>query len=873
MVEQVIFDEELAAKVQAHPLAGKRAKQVIMSFVGSGKLRDVPHERRLEFLRALDAAAGIAISENVKLDNKPDCQPTDKTPIPVRLTTGQDNLLINNGYQPVPVCGKAPKLHQWDKDVITPERIAEWRASKPDHVSTGVRTGNADDADPKNGTLFVSDLDLTDQNGLVAAENLAMEIFGTTPLRRVGRKGCALFYRKHGKPAKKQTIFLGGKGQVELFGRGQVVIFGEHAETRKPYQWTGQGTPLTVPFIELPGITDTQVQEYARRLREMVDAPRKTELPQRDAASSYNKNKPITVAALLDKLACIDPTMKGRFSQWIGIAKFLWHGECPLVAGEATPDWHTIVDDWCRGDLWRKRTGDENFIVTTYPGNFDALAKLISGNPRIEGTRTTLGTIVKLAKDGKHTGPISVASGATIEGYFEIGSDIEIAQKLVTDLKQEFGGDIVFAEGNFYHYDGKRWAAISESDLRRRVHRYDGWSYGIRGVVRLSKFRVNSVLNETGAMLDQKDFFDQAPVGINAANGFIRFGTDGTPELVPHHPEQRSRHVLQFAWEPPVVWFDGHLLWSLLDRSFHGDLDVQQRLSLIGELFGAAALGIATELKEPKAIVLHGRSAENGKSQLLDAMRGLLPSDSVKAIPPTDFGDDRKVIHLVGAHLNAVDELGSAEAISSDAFKSLVTGEPRRAREVYRSSVEFRSRALHVFATNSLPSFGGGFDRGVQRRLLVLPFNRSIPKDEKIANLGMRIVAEEGDALLAFAVEGASRLLRQGQFTEPPSCRVALRDWLYGADPVIAWLDSCTEYAQGVRTQKKDAYEEFQRWAGEEGFNRHHLPSINNFVQRVLAQDGRISSVRNKEGRLFVALRLLSVFFLLFTVGVLWSYT
>jgi phage/plasmid-associated DNA primase len=130
--------------------------------------------------------------------------------------------------------------------------------------------------------------------------------------------------------------------------------------------------------------------------------------------------------------------------------------------------------------------------------------------------------------------------------------------------------------------------------------------------------------------------------------------------------------------------------------------------------------------------VLDGRSAENGKSQILDCMRGLLPPDAVRAIPPADFGDDPKVIHLVGAQLNAVDELGSAKAISSETFKNLVTGEPIVGRDLYKPSVEFRSRALHVFATNHLPSFGGGFDRGVQRRLLVLPFNRTIPKDEKI---------------------------------------------------------------------------------------------------------------------------------------------
>jgi P4 family phage/plasmid primase-like protien len=230
---------------------------------------------------------------------------------------------------------------------------------------------------------------------------------------------------------------------------------------------------------------------------------------------------------------------------------------------------------------------------------------------------------------------------------------------------------------------------------------------------------------------------------------------------------------------------------------------------------------------------------------------------AVKTIPPSDFSDDRKIIQLVGAQVNAVDELGSARAISSEDFKNLITGEPIVGRDVFKSAVQFRSRAQHVFATNHLPSFGGGFDRGVQRRLLVLTFNRSIPTSEKIANLAQRILSEEGDALLALAVEGAARLIKQKRFTEPPSSREALREWIYGADPVLAWLDARTELDEGCRTSKKTAYNDFVGWADQEWFNRSHLPSINNFTQRVRAQYPQVGSVRNnRDGRQFVGLQL-----------------
>lgn len=51
----------------------------------------------------------------------------------------------------------------------------------------------------------------------------------------------------------------------------------------------------------------------------------------------------------------------------------------------------------------------------------------------------------------------------------------------------------------------------------------------------------------------------------------------------------------------------------------------------------------------------------------------------------------------------------------------------------------FRPVAQHVYATNTLPTFAGGMDRGVQRRLQVLVFNRVIPEEERIEHIGLRV--------------------------------------------------------------------------------------------------------------------------------------
>ena len=241
----------------------------------------------------------------------------------------------------------------------------------------------------------------------------------------------------------------------------------------------------------------------------------------------------------------------------------------------------------------------------------------------------------------------------------------------------------------------------------------------------------------------------------------------------------------------------------------------------MAEVAGIAALGLATKILKPKALVLKGELAENGKSQILDVLRALLPKSAVASISPARFDDRTFTCHLDGKLLNAPDELASGDAIASETFKQIITGEPLTVRDLYKSAFEFRPVAQHVYATNNLPSFRGGMDRGVRRRLMVLCCNRVIPVDERIDHIGLRIGREESDLLLDWAVRGASRVIARQAFTEPSSSAEALRDWMLSSDPVLGWLDSeAVRFAMtvGPEVRTKIAYSYFRQWAIEEGY-------------------------------------------------------
>jgi len=444
-----------------------------------------------------------------------------------------------------------------------------------------------------------------------------------------------------------------------------------------------------------------------------------------------------------------------------------------------------------------------------------------------------------------------------------IGSDVEIANRVREDLTKEYG-QIVHDEGRFWRYEKTQWEAIPDNELRKCVHLYDGATFYTPSeqpsCIKLSKSRVDSALNELAALTMEPNFFRESPVGINCMSGFIRLSEDGTPTIERHNREHRCRHTLPGHWNVganPVPHSDS-MLHGLLEGVFRGDNDAAEKIKLIAEIGGAAALGYATKLKQPRAVILKGETAENGKSQILDTLRGVLPPSAISNVTAAKMGDERHVIGLVGKLLNASDELSSAQAVCSEVYKATVTGDYVSGRDVYQSRVEFKPVAQHIFATNVLPSFQGGMDRGVRRRLLVITFNRVIPIEERIEGIGRRIASEEDDLLLAWIVDGASRVVRQRNFTIPPSSEVALADWIYGADPVLAWLDDCTVikpvYDGHPCIRTNAAHRAFKEYAVEVGFNKDKLPEINSFTQRVKATG--VEHKRSSEGPFFIGLSL-----------------
>jgi putative DNA primase/helicase len=177
----------------------------------------------------------------------------------------------------------------------------------------------------------------------------------------------------------------------------------------------------------------------------------------------------------------------------------------------------------------------------------------------------------------------------------------------------------------------------------------------------------------------------------------------------------------------------------------------------------------------------------------------------------------------------------------------MITCDEFTARGLYKDPITYRPRAQHIFACNSMPAFQGGIDRGVLRRLLILQFNRVIPKEEQDGKVD-RLPAEHADDFLAWIVDGASRYIRQGGFTVPTSSEAALKDWAQSADPVLSWIADRVSPASAVddKCTSATAYTDFECYCQTELRMRDRdIPRLRTFVDRCKAALKATSNIRH----------------------------
>lgn len=237
---------------------------------------------------------------------------------------------------------------------------------------------------------------------------------------------------------------------------------------------------------------------------------------------------------------------------------------------------------------------------------------------------------------------------------------------------------------------------------------------------------------------------------------------------------------------------------------------------LAQEMFGSFLLN---NLKASAAFFLYGRTASNGKSQMQKVIENIFGNDQCSHLSLADLSHQFRPVGLIGKRVNLSGELDEKFG-NAKAFKQLVSGDRVTGEYKYGDAFDFTPRTKYIFSTNKIPTFDG-FDRGVRRRLVFLPFHRTFhPSDPDIdMNLGEKL-ALEIPGIVGWMIEGAKRLVENKyQFTIPKSSLSIINkfDQEMSSAAMFVFEENWAVYdgKEAIYIPRPELYEKYKQWSYE----------------------------------------------------------
>ena len=279
--------------------------------------------------------------------------------------------------------------------------------------------------------------------------------------------------------------------------------------------------------------------------------------------------------------------------------------------------------------------------------------------------------------------------------------------------------------------------------------------------------------------LEEKDFFLDAPRGVNTANGFVR--VDGE-QLVTTIPSKEDRCTFQIPVTPArgaMPLFNGLLL-----DAFGAD-DYEEQRTFLLTLIGLSIVGLVPSIQ--KAVLLYGPGG-SGKSVILKVIEALIPPDARCAVKPELLDSDYHRAALAGKRFNIVPEIDKDKPIPSADFKAMVSADSISARVPHGKVFTFKPWVANWFNGNHFPVTK---DRSSAfwRRWYIIHFKNVKPESERVLNLEEKIIESELANILFESLTEVQNYLATGLIKEPKAHKGALNKWQNNADSVLSWLN------------------------------------------------------------------------------------
>jgi putative DNA primase/helicase len=307
--------------------------------------------------------------------------------------------------------------------------------------------------------------------------------------------------------------------------------------------------------------------------------------------------------------------------------------------------------------------------------------------------------------------------------------------------------------------------------------------------------RIDKLMQEAqGARAVAFEDLDADPVAVNCIDGLLKFETIDMGEegggkvarvsLIPHARDQLVTKRVPVGYDPAAP----APLWQAFMERIQPDREMR---AFLQRWFGLSM----TALDSSNLAFLYGGGA-NGKSVLVDTIARVLAGYSASLRIESITGTNRRggaeatpdLIPLMGSRFVRTSEPDHGTPLQEGLIKQMTGGEPISVRPMYGAQIDIDPTWKITMSGNHKPDIRGT-DDGIWRRVLLVPFDVQIPREERDERFGEKLWAERA-GIFAWLVEGLLSYLEIG-LQPPQTVREATDEYREESDPLGTFLTTC----------------------------------------------------------------------------------
>jgi len=396
---------------------------------------------------------------------------------------------------------------------------------------------------------------------------------------------------------------------------------------------------------------------------------------------------------------------------------------------------------------------------------------------------------------------------------------------------------------SFYEYQGINglWAIASPDAMRGKLNDLIVEIGGVLDQANLaakerSDSKLVGALNNLRALTDGR--FDDRPSGfVHCKNGMLDVATG---ELHPFAPAFKSRNQTPFEWDENATCprFFNELLEPAIDADDIAILQLYTGMALMGRNLA-------------QRLVLLTGTAGGGKSQFLVVMEGLIGRLNCAQLRTEMLAERFELARLVGKTLLAGKDVPGNFLMTKGAYvlKALTGGDSMETELKGRmGSDSLDGEFCAIVTSNSrLRVRLDGDTAAWRRRLMIVNYDRPKPKTA-IPDFGRQLLEQEGSGILAWAVEGARRLLAldyQIPVTPGQQCRVD--SLLDESDSLKTFIAGEIQPAAGQALTTTEIIERYFAFCDARGWKTDSVRDVERELPDVLMELHRVAKSNSVE--------------------------